>query len=300
MISFDWALKRLLRNKANFGVLEGFLSELLHQKITITNILESESNKDGENDKFNRVDLFAEDDKKEIIIIELQFNGEYDYFQRMLYGTSKAIAERMTKKMPYSQVRKVYSINIVYFDLGAGNDYIYRGFTDFKGLHTKEELKLSENQKKVYKTTYPGDLYPEYYIIKVTNFNDVAKDTLDEWVYYLKTNKIKDEFTAQGLDQAREVLAYDNLSDKEKQAYDNEAKRDRIKDSEIKTAFIDGEIKGEAKGKAEGEAERQALEKALEKEKAEREKEKIELEKEKAERQALEAKIDELKKQLKI
>jgi len=236
MISFDWAIKRLLRNKANFGVLEGFLSELLRQKITITSILESESNRQGENDKFNRVDLLVENDKKEIIIIELQFNGQNDYFQRMLYGTSKAIAERMTKKMPYSQVRKVYSVNIVHFDLGVGSDYIYRGFTDFKGLHTKEELELSKEQKKLYKTTYPGDLYPEYYIIKVTNFNDVAKDTLDEWIYYLKNNKIKDEFTAQGLDLAREVLAYDNLSDKEKEEYDNEAKLARIKDSEIETA----------------------------------------------------------------
>jgi len=236
MISFDWALKRLLRNKANFGVLEGFLSELLLQKITITNILESESNKDDENDKYNRVDLLVENDKKEIVIIELQFNGQNDYFQRMLYGTCKAIAERMTKGMPYSKVRKVYSINIVHFDLGTGSDYIYRGFTDFKGLHTKEELELSKEQKEVFKTTYPGDLYPEYYIIKVTNFNDVAKNTLDEWVYYLKNNKIKDDFTAQGLDLAREVLAYDNLSDKEKEEYDNEVKLARIKDSEIETA----------------------------------------------------------------
>ena len=28
-IRFDWAVKRLLRNKANFGVLEGFLTVLL-------------------------------------------------------------------------------------------------------------------------------------------------------------------------------------------------------------------------------------------------------------------------------
>ena len=31
LVSFDWAVKRLLRNKANFGILEGFLSELLRQ-----------------------------------------------------------------------------------------------------------------------------------------------------------------------------------------------------------------------------------------------------------------------------
>ena len=36
LISFDWAVKRLLRNNANFGILEGFLNELLHQDIKIT------------------------------------------------------------------------------------------------------------------------------------------------------------------------------------------------------------------------------------------------------------------------
>ena len=41
MISFDWAMKRLLRNKANFEVLEGFLSELLHC------IMDYERNDDG-------------------------------------------------------------------------------------------------------------------------------------------------------------------------------------------------------------------------------------------------------------
>jgi hypothetical protein len=41
-IRFDWAIKRLLRNKANFGIPEGFLSELLGEDIKIDSILESE------------------------------------------------------------------------------------------------------------------------------------------------------------------------------------------------------------------------------------------------------------------
>ena len=40
-ISFDWAIKKLLRSKANFGILEGFLSELLHEDIKIMEILET-------------------------------------------------------------------------------------------------------------------------------------------------------------------------------------------------------------------------------------------------------------------
>lgn len=65
-IRFDWAIKRLLRNKANFGVLEGFLTVLLGEKIQIMEILESEGNQQREDDKFNRVDIKARNSKDEI------------------------------------------------------------------------------------------------------------------------------------------------------------------------------------------------------------------------------------------
>ncbi|MCI7173373.1 MAG: Rpn family recombination-promoting nuclease/putative transposase, partial [Bacteroides fragilis] len=65
-IRFDWAVKRLLRNKANFGVLEGFLTVLLGEPIRIVEILESEGNQLNETDKFNRVDIKARNSKDEI------------------------------------------------------------------------------------------------------------------------------------------------------------------------------------------------------------------------------------------
>ncbi|KAA6327098.1 hypothetical protein EZS27_023887, partial [termite gut metagenome] len=68
LVSFDWAMKRLLRNKANFEVLEGFLSVLLKRSIKIERILESESNQDTDRDKFNKVDILVEDQNGEMII----------------------------------------------------------------------------------------------------------------------------------------------------------------------------------------------------------------------------------------
>ena len=259
MISFDWAMKRLLRNKANFEVLEGFLSELLRRKIIIRNIIESESTPSDRYDKTNKVDILVEADDMELVIIELQYDSQDDYFQRMLYGVSKAITDYIHKGNPYSAVRKVYSVNIVYFDLGKGDDYVYYGVTNFKGLHTQNELQLTAKQQQLYGKTYPGDLCPVYYIIKVQGFKDVAENTLDEWIYYLKNNQIRDDFTAQGLDKAREILAFDNLTDDEKRAYYRDIENSRIRDSEMLTAFTDGEIKGEAKGRAKGRAEGEAI-----------------------------------------
>ena len=254
MVSFDWAIKRLLRNKANFKVLEGFLSELLHRKIIIKNIGESEGNMSDKKNKSNRVDILVEADGRELVIIELQFSGQDDYFQRMLYGVSKSISEHLQKGEPYSKVRKVYSVNIVYFDLGEGDDYVYHGTTVFTGMHTNLELKLNAKQQQLYRTDCIGDLYPEYYIIKVGKFNDVAEDTLDEWIYYLKNNQIKDDFTAQGIDAARIILAYEKLSAEDKLEHDRMVEENRNRESEILTAFSDGEFKGRAEGRAEGEA----------------------------------------------
>jgi predicted transposase YdaD len=255
MISFDWAMKRLLRQKANFEVLEGFLSELLSRKIIIKHLGESESNPTNKDDKTNRVDIFVEADDKELVIIELQYDDQIDYFQRMLYGVSKSIAEHIYKGEPYSKVRKVYSVNICYFDLGKGDDYVYRGFTNFRGLHTNNELELSEEQQKFYGKTLPGDLCPEYYLILIRRFENASKDKLDEWIYYLKNNKIRDDFTAQGLDKAREILAYDNLSDTEKQEYSISIESNRIKQSEIETALFKGRREGREEGREEGKKE---------------------------------------------
>ena len=252
MISFDWAIKRLLRQKANFGILEGFLSELLRRKIIIKSIGESEGNRTNEYDKSNRVDILVEADDSEIVIIELQYDSENDYFQRMLYGVSKSITDYMHIGIPYGEVRKVYSVNIVYFDLGHGDDYVYHGITGFTGLHTKTELQLTAKQKELYGKTVVGELYPEYYIIKVRGFDDVARDTLDEWIYYLKYNCIKDDFTAQGIDRAREVLLVDKLTQEEKNHYLHNMKVRRIRDSEISTALLQGEDKGKAIGREEG------------------------------------------------
>ena len=125
-------MKRLLRNKANFSVLEGLLTTLLGEKIIIQRLLESESNQEDEYDKYNRVDMLAENSKGELVLIEVQNNNEYAYFQRMLFGTSKLVTEYINRGESYDKVRKVYSVNIVYFSLGHGTDYVYHGKTEFR------------------------------------------------------------------------------------------------------------------------------------------------------------------------
>ncbi len=248
LISFDWALKRLLRQKANFSILEGFLSVLLKRDIIILNLLESESNSDEYDQKINRVDMLVENEGRERLIIELQYSKEFDFLQRMLFATSKHLTETLQKGSPYQDIKKIYSVNLIYFDLGYGTDYVYHGKTEFVGIHQNDILKLSVKQKELFLKETVFEIFPEYYVLKINNFDDVARDGLDEWIYYFKNGKIKDEFNARGLAEVRSKLIFDDLNDKERDAYRQYEKDLLSQKSTILTARIEGKAEGLAEG----------------------------------------------------
>ena len=257
-IRFDWAMKRLLRDKANFAVLEGLMTTLMGEKITIQRLLESESNQETEYDKYNRVDILAENTKGELLLFEIQNNNEYAYFQRMLFGTSKLVTEYINRGQGYENIRKIYSINIVYFSLGAGTDFVYHGKTEFRGIHNNELLKLSPFQQQTFKVSEVSQLYPEYYILKVNDFNKWSKVPLEQWIYFLNTGEIPDDAIAPGLPEARERLKLDKLSQTELKAYYRHLDNVVILRDNIYTERAEGRAEGLAEGRAEGLAEGRA------------------------------------------
>ncbi len=84
----------------------------------------------------------------------------------MIYGTSKALIENKSLGQPYSEIKKVISINVVYFDLGQGKDYVYKGKTNFKGLHEKDTLQLSIQQKQTFTKKEINDIAKNFIVIK--------------------------------------------------------------------------------------------------------------------------------------
>ena len=250
-IRFDWAMKRLLRDNANFGVLEGFLTTLLGKKIKIQKLLESESNQEND-DKQNRVDVLAEDDKGELYLIEVQNESELAYFQRMLFGTSKLVTEYINRGQNYDHIRKIYSVNIVYFNLGGGTDIVYHGKTEFRGIHNGEVLSLSPFQQQRFKVDAVSDLYPEYFILKVNDFNKWSKVPLEQWIYFLNTSEIPHDATAPGLDEARKKLQIDRMTPAERNAYYRHLDNVVILKDNISTARGEGRLEGREEGRAEG------------------------------------------------
>ena len=255
IIRFDWAAKRLLRNKANYAVLEGLVTVLLGEKISIIEMLESESNQDSANDKFNRVDIKAKDSKGDIILIEIQLTREWYYLQRVLYGVSKTITEHISLGTKYEEVKKIYSINILYFDLGKGSDYLYHGTTTFIGVHTNDELIVRKRDKDAIRTCSPTEIFPEYFLIRVNEFNEVAKTPIEEWMDFLKNNHIKDNTETPGLREAKEQLRVFQMNDAERKAYDNYLDTIRTQDSVLDTYRTEGLLEGRMIGREEGRAE---------------------------------------------
>jgi hypothetical protein len=120
-------------------------------------------------------------------------------------------------------------------------------------LHNKDELRLTEAQRKMFGKDLAGDIYPEYYILKVNNFGGEAKDALDEWMYFFKTNIIKEGFHAKGIIKAREILVEKNLTPAEQREYNRLQSERSHALSEIATAKDKGRMEGIEVGKKERE-----------------------------------------------
>ena len=266
-IRFDWAAKRLLRDKANFVVLEGLISVLLHEEVKIQEILESEGNTEQEDSKFNRVDIMAKTDKGELIIVEIQLSRQLHYLERILFGVGKAITDHIARGERYDKVKKVYSISILYFDFGNGSDYVYRGQTVFKGIHTGDEFTLNDRERRQLGMRTPEEVFPEYYLIRVNEFNKVARTPLEEWIEYLKDGVVRPGTTTPGLREAYERLNFMNMTEEERRAYEHYLDNIRIEEDCLESAKIEGRAEGRAEGLEEGRAEGRAegsQEKAIE------------------------------------
>ena len=264
-IRFDWAIKRILRDKTNKEVLEGLIQVLIKEPVTITDILESESNKDRREDKGNRVDVKAKTEKGEIIIVEVQLTKERDFFQRILFGAATAINDQIGAGQDYEVIKKVYSVNILYFNFGSGDDYAFHGKTTFRGMtnenavlefNNKNERKYMDNERR--RITSPDEVFPEYFLLIVDRFNEVARTPIEEWMAYLKDGAIREDTTTPGLQEARRKLEYMSMTDEERREYRDYMVSVHAAKDAIETAKEEGRAEGWAEGRAEGRTEGRA------------------------------------------
>ena len=252
IISFDYAIKYILRDKANFDVLSGFLTELLEKPVEVLEILESESNIFARDDKINRLDLKARIDSGETAVFEIQFFDQIDFFGKVLFNACKAVVEQVASGQLFD-IKKVYSVNIAYFDLGARQEYLFRAnLTKFKGIHFDEHIPFSQNLNPHLPA---NELHPEYFLILPNRFDEQMRGRFDEWIYTLKKSAVRSDFTAAGLQAAGEKLDLLKMTDEERAEYEKYQQAVSSQKSQLYTAELKGLTEGLEKGKAEGLAE---------------------------------------------
>jgi len=273
IISFDYAIKEILRDKANFDILSGFLTELLCKPVSVLEILESEGNAGKRKGKTNRLDLKAKLDDGELAVFEIQYHDQIDFLGKVLFNACKAVVEQVPRGKPYD-VKKVYSINIAYDEIGADKEYVFvASLNEFKGVHFGETIPFSQNIKE----NVRRDIHPEYFLILPNKFDEKIRSRFDEWVYVLKKSSVKSKFTAAGVQEAGKRLDIMKMSPQKRAAYEREIREDMDKKTQLYTAELKGVKKGRAKEREKAEKEiaqeRQKAEKeiAQERQKAEKE-----------------------------
>lgn len=229
------------------------MSALLEDdEIKVLQILESEANQEEESDKrnaarFNRVDILIEDGNKRKIIIEIQNTRESHYLERLPFGTSKVIVDNIGLGQTFREVVKVISVSILYFNLGSGDDYLYYGTTEFRGLNTgnplivKEKIEKTEDFEIKYKFT-EKKVFPEYYLIKVDKYPNVVSKKIDEWIYWFKNNQVLEGSTSKNIDKVKEKLARMNMTEEQRKAHERYVTNTVIETDMIETAKEDGKL----------------------------------------------------------
>ena len=252
-IRLDWAAKYMLRDKADFEIFEGLMTVLFGEPVKIIELLESESNSENKDAKSNQVDIKAKNSKDEIILVEIQLEHQADFLERILFGVSKTITEHIGRGQDYSKVKKVYSINILYFNLGVGKDYIYHGTNSFTGLNTGDTLVFNKREKQGYSRKKRANIFPEYYILRVNQYEKETPETpLEEWMQYLKDGYILPNTTTPGLQKARECLRVLSMTDKDRKAYERYLYNKVYEEDVVETAREDGWFEGYDEGEVKG------------------------------------------------
>ena len=87
--------------------------------------------------------------------------------------------------------------------------------------------------------------------MKINEFNDIAKDGLDEWIYFFKNNEVKEGFKAKGLDVVQQKLIVEGMSQEDRNAYNAFWENKRYESSMLDGALSEGITKGKHEGRRE-------------------------------------------------
>ncbi|WP_375319441.1 Rpn family recombination-promoting nuclease/putative transposase [Candidatus Tisiphia endosymbiont of Oplodontha viridula] len=255
LVSLDYAIKYLLKNKGDYEIVEGFISAILqdagYPAVKVTNLLDGESNKESEELKQSVADVIVEDQQGHKYIVEIDSYYAGYFLHKACFNTSRLIVDTIRASQDYTSIKKIFHINLIYFAYANMKSPIYHGQTIFKEIEHESSRKL-RSIDKYNKLVDVHNLFPEYFIISVPIFNDVIKNEMDEWLYLAKYSEVRDDFKSPYMRKVAERLNLLKMTTKERIAYNKYVNESLKQRDYLLSAEEKGREEGIEKGREEG------------------------------------------------
>jgi predicted transposase YdaD len=247
LISFDFAIKYLLKNKGDYDIIEGFISALFasqgYPPIKINALLDTESNKEELALKRSIADLVVEDAEGNKYIVEIERAYTPNFMHKACFNSSRLVVDGIYGNQDYTTIKKIFHISLLYFSTKEMLKPIYHGKTIIHEVDTKHPVDVRIANEGLVMFNTPN-VFPEYFFISVPIFDDVINSEIDEWLYVMKHSEIKQGFKSPYMAKVAERLAVIKMNAEERNEYIYYQKQSVHSQDILQSA--------EAKGKAEG------------------------------------------------
>ena len=255
LISFDYAIKYLLKNKGDYDIIEGFISALFQSNgypaVKINAIIDSESNKEGVALKKSIADLVVEDVKGDKYIVEIERSYTTNFMHKACFNSSRLIVDSIFGNQDYTTIKKVFHISLLYFNIQNMKKPIYHGKTIIHEIDTSHPISVRIANQGLVTFNIPN-VFPEYYFISVPNFDDTINEEIDEWLYVMKHSEIKEGFKSKYMQKVSDKLAVIKMTNDERNEY-FQYQKEAVHNQDV---LVAAEYKGRVEGKIEGAAKR--------------------------------------------
>ena len=272
LISFDFAIKYLLRNKGDYDIVEGFISALLategYKPIKINALLESESNRETSDLKRSIADLVVQDEENNKYIVEIERSFTPNFMHKACFNTSRLVVDSISGNQDYTTIKKVFHVSLLYFSIQEMKKPIYHGKTIIHEVDTSHPVDFRIANQSLVMFEHKN-IFPEYFFISIPVFDEMIHQEIDEWLYMMKHSEVRDDFKSPYMKKVKERLAVLKMNEADRIAYYAYLKEAVHSQDVLLAAEQKGEARGIEKGKAEGKKE--GIKEGLEKGRKEKE-----------------------------
>ena len=215
LISFDFAIKYLLKNKGDYDIIEGFISALFasqgYPPIKINALLDTESNKEELEMKKSIADLVVEDAEGNKYIVEIERAYTPNFMHKACFNSSRLVVDGIYGSQDYTTIKKIFHISLLYFSTKEMQKPIYHGKTIIHEVDTKHPVDVTIANEGLVIFNTPN-VFPEYFFISVPMFDDVINSEIDEWLYVMKHSEIRQGFKSPYMTKVAERLSVIKMS----------------------------------------------------------------------------------------